>query len=160
MVPRWCWGSWFGYQNCWFYTRVLQCPSLPSFLPLSFLPPFLSSFFQPTSVAYGSFQPWGWIRASAPGLCYSHSSSGSEPHLWPTPQLTATLDPPPTEWGHGLNPFLMDTSRIHFCCATTGTPSSLFLTRPDSKYFRLFGHDCILATQLCRGCAGADIMNI
>ena len=33
------------------------------------------------------------IRAAAAGLHYSHSNSGSESHLPPTPQLTATPDP-------------------------------------------------------------------
>jgi len=34
--------------------------------------------------------PIGTVDAS---LCHSHSNAGSEPHLQPTPQLTATLDP-------------------------------------------------------------------
>ena len=44
-------------------------------------------------VAYGGFQPRGLIRDVATGLRQSHSNSGSEPHLRPTPQLTATPDP-------------------------------------------------------------------
>ena len=35
----------------------------------------------------------GQIGAVAAGLCQSHSNGGSEPHLQPTPQVTATLDP-------------------------------------------------------------------
>ena len=35
----------------------------------------------------------GLIGAIAAGLCQSHSNLGSEPHLQPTPQLTAMLDP-------------------------------------------------------------------
>ena len=38
------------------------------------------------------------------GLRQSHSNTRSEPQLRPTPQLTATLDPQPTERGQGLNP--------------------------------------------------------
>ena len=44
-------------------------------------------------MAYGGPQARGRIGAVAAGLCHSHSSAGSEPHLQPTPQLTATLDP-------------------------------------------------------------------
>ena len=36
---------------------------------------------------------WGQIGATAASLCHSHSNTGSEPHLRPTPQLRATLDP-------------------------------------------------------------------
>ena len=41
--------------------------------------------------SYGSSQTRGRIGAAAAGLC--HSNVESEPCLWPTPQLTATLDP-------------------------------------------------------------------
>ena len=43
--------------------------------------------------AYGSSQAKGHIRAEAAGLHHSHSNEGSKPHLPPTPQATATLDP-------------------------------------------------------------------
>ena len=46
-----------------------------------------------TPMAYGSSQAWGRIRATAAGLHHSHSNARSEPHLWPTPHLMATLDP-------------------------------------------------------------------
>jgi len=55
-------------------------------------------------VAYGGSQARGLIRAVAINLRHSHSNSGSEPHLRPTPQLTATPDPQPIERGQGLNP--------------------------------------------------------
>ena len=35
----------------------------------------------------------GVKRAAAAGLSHSHSNTGSEPHLLPTPQLTAMPDP-------------------------------------------------------------------
>ena len=38
-------------------------------------------------------QAKGLIGAAAAGLHYSHSNAGSELQLWPTLQLTATLDP-------------------------------------------------------------------
>ena len=42
--------------------------------------------------AYGGSQARGPIAAVATGLCQSHSNAGSEPHLRPAPQLTATPD--------------------------------------------------------------------
>ena len=60
--------------------------------------------FRAAPVAYGGFQARGPIGATAAGLCHSHSNTGSEPHLPPTPQLTATPVPPPTERGQGSNP--------------------------------------------------------
>ena len=52
--------------------------------------------FMATTVAHGSSQASGWIRAAASSLHHSHSNAGSKPHLWPTPQLTRqrwTLNP-------------------------------------------------------------------
>ena len=45
-----------------------------------------------TPVAHGGSQARGQIVTIATGLCHSHSNA-SEPHLQPTPQLTATPDP-------------------------------------------------------------------
>ena len=58
--------------------------------PLFFVPIF--AFSRAATVAYGDSQARGLIRAVATGLHQSHSNAGSEPHLRPTPQLTATLD--------------------------------------------------------------------
>ena len=55
-------------------------------------------------VAYEGSQARGLIGAVAAGLRQSHSNVGSEPCLQPTPQLTATPDPKPTERGQGSNP--------------------------------------------------------
>jgi len=41
----------------------------------------------------GGFQARGWIGATAASLRHSHSNARSEPRLWPTLLLTATLDP-------------------------------------------------------------------
>ena len=43
--------------------------------------------------ANGGSQAKGRLRAAAAGLRYSHSNTGSEPSLQPTPQLMATPDP-------------------------------------------------------------------
>ena len=48
--------------------------------------------FRATPAAYGGFQARGLIGAIAAGLHQSLSNGGSEPHLQPTPQLTATPD--------------------------------------------------------------------
>ena len=50
------------------------------------------SFSGATPVAYGGSQARGLIGAAATSLRQSHSNAGSEPHLRPTPQLTATPD--------------------------------------------------------------------
>ena len=42
-------------------------------------------------VTYGGSQARGQVGAIAATLCHSHA--GSEPHLQPTPQFTATLAP-------------------------------------------------------------------
>ena len=57
----------------------------------------LFAFSRAAPAAYGSSQARGPIGAVATGLCHSHSNTGSEPSLQPTPQLTATLNPQPTE---------------------------------------------------------------
>ena len=50
-------------------------------------------FSRAARTAYGGSQARDLIGAVAAGLRQSHSNSGSESHLQPTPQLTATLDP-------------------------------------------------------------------
>ena len=42
---------------------------------------------------YGGSQARGPVGAIAASLCQSHSNSGSEPQLRPTPQLDTTPDP-------------------------------------------------------------------
>ena len=54
--------------------------------------------------AYGGSQARGLIGAVAIGLHHNHSNTISEPSLRPTPQLTATPGPQPTEQGQGSNP--------------------------------------------------------
>ena len=49
-------------------------------------------------------QARGQIRAAAASLRHSPGNLGSEPHLRPTPQLTAMPDPRPTERGQRSNP--------------------------------------------------------
>ena len=78
-------------------TLVSNCAEGPFcfFLVLGFFGVFfcLFAFSRAVSKACGGSQARGLIRAVAAGQCQSHSKAGSEPHLRPTPQLTATLDP-------------------------------------------------------------------
>ena len=53
---------------------------------------FFFGLFKATPAAYEGSQARGQIGAVAAVLHHSHDM-GSEPHLWPTPQLTAVLDP-------------------------------------------------------------------
>jgi len=53
----------------------------------------LFAFSRAAPMAYGGSQARGPIGAVATGLHPSHSNTGSEPCLRPTPQLTATPDP-------------------------------------------------------------------
>ena len=65
-----------------------------SFLFFSFFFFFLvSCLFRAAPAAYRGSEARGPIGAVAAGLHHSHSHSGSEPHLQPTPQLTTMLDP-------------------------------------------------------------------
>ena len=50
-------------------------------------------FFRATPTAYGGSQARGPIGAVATNLRHSHSNARFEPHLRPTPQLMAMLDP-------------------------------------------------------------------
>ena len=54
---------------------------------------FFLLFLWAAPAACGGSQARGPIRAVATGLHQSHSNARSEPHLQPTPQLTAMPDP-------------------------------------------------------------------
>ena len=89
-------------------TITLDFPVLLITLPFS-LASFFCMFIQffwgggAESVAYGSSQVRGRIRAVAASLRHSHSKVGSELCLRPTSQLTAAMDPQRTEQGQGSN---------------------------------------------------------
>ena len=74
---------------CWILFSSLPCESdihLFLFKKIVFL-------FMAAPVAYRSSGVRCGIGAAAAGLHHSHSNEGSELHLQPTPQLTATVDP-------------------------------------------------------------------
>ena len=61
-------------------------------------------FFRAIPAAYGISQARGQIGAAAASLHHSHSHAGSEPCLWPTPQLMA-MSNPLTHWARpGIEP--------------------------------------------------------
>ena len=62
---------------------------------------FFFGLFRASLVAYGGSQARGRFGAAAAGLHHSHSNTGSEPCLRPTPQLMAMPDPQYTEQGQG-----------------------------------------------------------
>ena len=94
--------------------------------------------FRAAPAAYGSYRAGGRTRATAAGLCHSHSNARSKPWLWPTPQLMATPDPDPLSEARDRTYILMDTSQIRFGCTTMGT-SNLHLNLNDtSKYSFVF----------------------
>ena len=80
---RWRAGRWLEAE--W------QPPHSPHLSIWSVLFPFF--FFRAMPAAHGGSQARDPIRAVAASLHHSHSNTGSEPCLWPTPQLTAMLDP-------------------------------------------------------------------
>ena len=68
----------------------------------------------------------GQIVAAAAGLHQSHSKVGSEPRLWPTPQLMAMPDPHPIEWGQAHISWILVGFTNRW--ATKGTPISRYLS--------------------------------
>jgi len=67
---------------------LIFCAKVPS--PIIII---IICLFRATAVAYGGSQARGWIKAVAAGLYHSPSNLGSKPHLRPTPQRRAMLDP-------------------------------------------------------------------
>ena len=84
------WYSFYAYIGFW--------PGKHSKIRKSILFSFFFFLFWPfcllraAPMAYGGSQARGLIGAVAARLHHSHSNSGSEPHLRPTPQLMAMLD--------------------------------------------------------------------
>jgi len=91
--------------------------------------PFAISWAAPA--AYGGSQARGRTGAAATSLRQSHSNAGSEPHLQPTPQLTATPDCQPTEQGQGPN------------LQPHGSWSDSLTTVPRRELLTLFCKNCV-----------------
>ena len=71
-----------------FITFFMGSPNLPNDFFF-----FLFAFSRAAPTAHGGSQARGQIGAVATGLRQSHSNTGSEPHLQPTPEFTAMPDP-------------------------------------------------------------------
>ena len=94
------------HSNCFSFLQEQETtaitPYLKHFLEMfSYINFFL--LFRAAPVAYGNSQARDQIGATAASLSHSHSNMALEPHMQLTPQLTATLDQWPTEWGQGSN---------------------------------------------------------
>ena len=99
--------SWFSILLYFFLNRRILDYTIPQDLGGGcFIYLFFFLLFRVTCVACGSSQARGPIRGAAARLHYSHSNTGSKPHLQAMPQLTAMPDPCPTERGRGSNPHL------------------------------------------------------
>ena len=82
--------------GCWFFNFSFKCIWFFFFFAFSIIIITIFYLFAVSwafPAAYGGSQARGWIGAVVAGLCQSHSNVGSRPHLQPTPQLRATLDP-------------------------------------------------------------------
>ena len=115
--------SFLFFSFFFFFFRIITPPTFPlqCFLLLFFVFVFLGP------------HPWhmevprlgGLIGAVAAGHSHNHSSAGSEPHLWPTPQFTATPDPQSLSKARDWTRNFMVPSRIRFRC-TTIIPQYIF----------------------------------
>ena len=76
-----------------FLRPVVLCLAKFGNFSVIYLHTFSFLLFRAAPVAYGDSQARGQIGAVAAGLHHSHSNTRPKPHLRPTPQLTATLDP-------------------------------------------------------------------
>ena len=65
---------------------------------------FFFVFSRAAPIPCGGSQARGPIGAVTTRIQHSHSKVGYKRHLQPTPQLTAMLEPQPTEQGQGSNP--------------------------------------------------------
>ena len=88
------------------------------------------SIFFSLGPTYESSQARGWIRTAAASRCHSHSNTASEPHVCPTPQLVAMLDPLTHRVRPGIKP---PFSRILVGFVTCGNSSMSTMFNQMSK---------------------------
>ena len=103
---------------------VIHINSLGTIItPLLFIYLFYFLLFRATPAAYGSSQAKGWIGAAATNLCYSLRNARFQPHLQPIYHSSwqhQILNP--LSWSRDGTHILMDTSRVRYHWAMTGTP--------------------------------------
>ena len=92
---------------------------------------FLFCLFRSIPTAYGSSQSRGQFGATAANLHHSHSNAGSEPHLWPTPQLMAM----PKSLTHWVRPGIESS--------TSWFPVRFVSAAPQRELFFFFSPDLI-----------------
>ena len=103
LQTRWCD---FAKISVWCYNIIMSSASfvcVSEEIIVFFCSLFFSFIFRAALMTYGSSRARGQIRAAAGGLHHNHSHTGYELCLWPTPQLSAMLDPQRTEQGQGSN---------------------------------------------------------
>ena len=131
---------------------------------------FFFNLFRAEPKAYRCSYTRGLIRAVAAGLHQTHSYAGSEPRLWPTPQLTATpivILIHVITWINLENIMLSEISQtskenivcFHFCetsriSKVTKTESITKLT--SSWEEGRMGSYCITVTEFQSGCIWKD----
>ena len=101
---------------------------------------FFFCFFRALPAAHGGSQARNWIRAVAAGLYYSHSNTGCELCLWPTPQLAQHRILNPLSEARDQIRIIMDTTQARYLWATMGTSWKTLLPRAASCHIPL----CIL----------------
>ena len=119
-------------SNVYLCIIILKC-RYPHLLNEFYFILFIYFAFQGLTHGIWKFPGQGSSQSYAASLCQSHNNSGSEPCLQPTPQLTATLDPQPTERGQGSNPHPHGYQFGSFPLRHNGTPIKWIL-----KYVKEF----------------------
>ena len=80
---------------------------------------------------------------------HSHCTWGSEPHLWPTPQLMATPHLNSLSEARDQTCVLMVTNQIHFCWAMMRTPKMTFSVHLPTNTWVAVGFPKSLQLSLC-----------
>jgi len=96
---------------------------------------------------YGSSQARDQLGAVAAGLCHSRSDTGCKLCLQPTPQLMSNTRSLIYWVRPGIKHVFMDTSQIHICWATMGSPSFNLvrvLVREDEWVLLVYGCSMVL----------------
>ena len=94
----------------------------------------LFCFFGAALLAYGGSQARGLIGTTAAGLHHNHRNTRFEPCLQPTPCSWRCQILNPLSKAKDQTWNLMVPSRIHFRCATMGTPFFLLTCEHSSAY--------------------------
>ena len=137
-----CWaGLGTSYMYCEHLTNLMTVLYhllifLSLVLLLSYIFFFPSVFFRAALTAYGGSHR-DQIGAIGASLHHSPSNAASEPCLRPTPQLTQHQILNPLGEARDQTHNLMVPSRIHFRCATMGTPCLISYYTYFIKYWRI-----------------------